>query len=75
MHVACTCSILCSMHIIKIVCCLGLPSRICGQERPPGSYVSTSSQIMMAFHSDFYDVRDGFEITLTTFRERTYLDF
>lgn len=47
----------------------GLPSRICGQERPPGSYVSTSSQILMAFHSDFYDVRDGFEITLTTFRE------
>jgi hypothetical protein len=49
--------------------CLGLPSKICGQGKPPGSYVSKSNQLLMAFYSDFYDVRDGFEIVLTTFRE------
>nr|XP_022321729.1 uncharacterized protein LOC111123589 [Crassostrea virginica] len=47
----------------------GLPTRICGQERPPGSYVTTTSQVLMAFRSDIYDARDGFEIVLTTFRE------
>ncbi|XP_061188707.1 uncharacterized protein LOC133196875, partial [Saccostrea echinata] len=47
----------------------GLPSRICGKERPPGSYVSKGNKILMAFRSDFYDVRDGFEIILTTFRK------